>query len=234
MPEPHEQDLLSRARKGDQGALAELLRAHQGRVFNVCLRMVHNRDDAAELTQDVLLKIVQHLPEYRGQAELSTWMTRIAMNQSISHLRKRKLRQTASLDGSSGGGASRNGRASTGEGVPALRLRLADDREPGPEARVERDEMLDRLRQAVAELDEEFRAVLVLRDIEEMDYAQVAEALGLPMGTVKSRLFRARLALREKMVAMERSSDRAGEGGDFSGAGGVADEDVLPRRREVQ
>lgn len=209
MAEPHDIDLLARAKRGDQAALGELLRQHQGRVFNVCLRMVSNRDDAAELTQDVLLKIVQHLDDYRGQAELTTWMTRIAMNQSISHLRKRKLRKTASLDGTTSSNGTHSGGTGGGEEPVPLRLRLADDREPGPEERVERGEMLSRLRAAIAELDDEFRAVLVLRDIEEMDYAQVAEALGVPMGTVKSRLFRARLALREKMVAMERAEAAA-------------------------
>lgn len=119
-----------------------------------------------------------------------------------------------------------------------MRLRLADSREPGPGERVEREEMLDRLRQAIRELDEEFRAVLVLRDVEEMDYALVAETLGLPLGTVKSRLFRARLALREKMMTMERA-DAGGvaagsEGGAGEVGGGGDPGDVLPLRREVQ
>lgn len=204
-----QQDLLERVRRGDRAAMGTLLQEHQGRLYNVLLRMVSNRDDAAELTQDVLLKIVQHIDDYRGQAELTTWMTRIAMNEAISHLRKRKLRQTISLDGHPGGRASGGGGGASGGGwgdddqATALRRGLADDREPGPAECVENKEGLQRLRQAIAELDEEHRAVLVLRDIDEMDYAQIAGVLGVPVGTVKSRLFRARLALREKMVQLE-------------------------------
>lgn len=199
-----QQDLLERVRRGDRAAMGALLQEHQGRLYNVLLRMVSNRDDAAELTQEVLLKIVQHIDDYRGQAELTTWMTRIAMNEAISHLRKRKLRQTVSLDGRSdaaGGGSNSRG-WSDDDQATALRRRLADDREPGPAECVEKKEGLERLRLAIAGLDEEFRAVLVLRDIDEMDYAQIAEVLSVPVGTVKSRLFRARLALREKMVQL--------------------------------
>jgi RNA polymerase sigma-70 factor (ECF subfamily) len=194
-------DLLQRVRRGDRAAMGDFLQQHQGRLFNVILRMVSNREDAAELTQDVLLKVVQHIGEYRGQAELTTWMTRIAMNEAISHLRKRKLRQTVSLDGH--GMGSSNGQWKDDDQATALRRHLADPREPGPDQRVENSERLGRLRQAIAELDEEFRAVIVLRDIQEMDYAQIAQALSLPVGTVKSRLFRARLALRERLVQLE-------------------------------
>ena len=203
-----EQVLLDRARAGDGAALGELLQAYQRRVYNVCLRMVGNRDDAAELAQDTLLKVVQHIGDFRGQSGLGTWVTRIAMNGSISHLRKRKLRRTASLEAPS----SANGRGEADEGA-TLRRRLADEREPGPARRVQESEGHDRLQRAILALDEEHRAVLVLRDIDELDYAQIAEALELPLGTVKSRLFRARLALREQVMKQESASgDDAGEG----------------------
>lgn len=195
-----EHELLDRVRRGDRSAMGALLQLHQTRLYNTCLRMVSNRDDAAELTQEVMLKIVQHIDEYRGGAELSTWMIRIAMNQSISHLRKRKVRRAVSLDGDARNGAF----PAPDDQATALRARLADSRELSPDSRVEREETLERLRQAIAQLDDEYRAVLVLRDIDELDYGQIAEALGLPLGTVKSRLFRARLALRELMAKMER------------------------------
>lgn len=208
MPASAEQELLSRVKHGDQAAMASLLQRHQGRLYNVCLRMVSNRDDAAELTQDVMVKIVQHIGEYKGEAALSTWMIRIAMNQSISHLRKRKLRRTVSLDGPGAG----NGRApGDDDQATALRRRLADDTEPSPQARVEDRERLDRLRMAIAALDEDFRVVLVLRDIDEMDYQTIAQTLDLPVGTVKSRLFRARLALREQMVQLESEPPRSSQ-----------------------
>ena len=187
---PDETALLDRVRHGDRSALGELLRAHERRIYHVCLRMVSHPDDAAELAQDVMVKAVQKIDDFRGEAKLSTWMTRIAMNLSISHLRKRRLRHTVSLD------APRNG-VHGGENGGSGIERVPETREPGPATRVEQVEMLDELQRAIAGLDDDQRAVLVLRDIEQMDYARIGETLDLPVGTVKSRLFRARLALRQ-------------------------------------
>lgn len=215
MTDPAEQALLARYQGGDQQALASLLQTYERRLYNVCLRMVSNRDDAAELTQDAMAKVVEHLHDYRGDAELSTWMIRIAMNQSISHLRKRRLRHTVSLDapasGPSAGSPRRprlaalpsNGRFGRAGQVTVLRRQLVDRREPGPLERVQHREMVELLWAAIGRLEDEFRAVLVLRDIEELDYRQIADVLELKVGTVKSRLFRARLALRQQMVAEE-------------------------------
>ena len=181
-------DLVARARAGDQASLGRLLQTHERRIYNVCLRMVNQAEDAAELTQDALMKAVQKLDGFRGDSRFGTWLTRVAMNGCLSHLRKRKLRQTASLDSNLPGGAA---------------LRLADSlpqsREPDAHSRVEQKEGLQLLYEALAGLDPDQRAVIVLRDIDQMDYAQIAETLEIPPGTVKSRLFRARLALRQSM-----------------------------------
>jgi RNA polymerase sigma-70 factor (ECF subfamily) len=195
MPSSAERELLDQIRSGDRAALGLLLKSQERRLYNVCLRMVGNRDDAAEVCQDAMLKIVQHVDSFRGDAALSTWMVRIAMNQSISHLRKRRLRITTPLD------AADNGQDADPGGT-ALRHRLADTREPAPDVGVEQSEMLQLLQIAIDRISAEFRAVLVLRDIDELDYRQISEVLDLPVGTVKSRLFRARLALREQMVAL--------------------------------
>lgn len=191
-----EQQLVDRAVHGDHAALGELLQRHQLRLYNVVLRMVGHRDDAAEITQDALLKAVEHIRDYRRQTALSTWLIRIGMNLALSHLRKRRLRRTASLD-------SDPHHATTGwdDQSSPLREILADPREPDPLTRVENNETLEALRAALAQLDEQFRAVLVLRDIDLMDYQQIAEVLSIPVGTVKSRLFRARLALRQQLEA---------------------------------
>lgn len=191
-PQASEQQLLAQARRGDRAALGALLEAYHGRLYGVCLRMVSNPDDAAELAQDAMVKIVESIDRFRGEAHLSTWMIRIAMNLSISHLRKRKLRRAASLEAGPDNGEP------DGDG-PTMRLGLADDREPTPDRRVEQGEMLGYLKAAIAGLDDDFRAVLVLRDIEQMDYRQIADVLEVNIGTVKSRLFRARLALRRRM-----------------------------------
>ncbi|MEZ6190379.1 MAG: sigma-70 family RNA polymerase sigma factor [Phycisphaerales bacterium] len=206
-----EQALLAKARRGDQQALGELLIAYQDRLYNVCLRMVSHPDDAAEVCQDVLMKVVQSIGRFRGESGLATWMTRIAMNQSISHLRKRRVRRAASLDQPVGRENDIDDQAS------ALRHQLADTREPAPEQRVQEEEMLARLQQAMANLDDDFRAVLVLRDIEQLDYAQISQTLDIPTGTVKSRLFRARLALRQEMDRVCTVGGQAGLAGGGSG-----------------
>jgi len=184
--------LMELARNGDRDAMGTLLESYRQRLFNVCLRMVGSRDDAAELTQDAMVKIVQHLNTYNGASAFSTWIIRIAMNLSISHLRKQKLRQAASLEACAP--------AANGEQSRSLRDRLADHAEPGPAHRVQQRELVEHLYGTLARLDEDLRAVLVLRDIDQMDYQQIASVLDIPVGTVKSRLFRARLALRREML----------------------------------
>lgn len=208
-----EQAMLAKAKRGDQQALGELLVAYQDRLYNVCLRMVSNRDDAAEVCQDVLVKIIQGIGKFRGESGLATWMTRIAMNQSISHLRRRRVRRTVSIDQSYG---SDNG---PDDQATALRHQIEDPREPGPDQSVQEGEMLERLHQAMANLDDDFRAVLVLRDIEQQDYATIGQTLDIPVGTVKSRLFRARLALRKEM---DRLCSVGEVSGGLSGGGGTA------------
>jgi RNA polymerase sigma-70 factor (ECF subfamily) len=202
-PDPTDPDaaLLERVQRGDRAALGRLLQRHQPRVYHVCLGMVRHRDDAAELAQDVLVKLVQHIEDFRGEAKLSTWLTRVAMNACISHLRKAKLRTTVSLDLPPGSWGGASGSDSDRSGLGS-RLDAADHgrAEPTPDRRVEQEEDLGRLRAALGELDPDHRAVIVLRDLEQLDYAGIAEALELPVGTVKSRLFRAREALRDKLV----------------------------------
>ncbi|MFI4860695.1 MAG: RNA polymerase sigma factor [Phycisphaerales bacterium JB063] len=197
MDQSSDADLIELIQQGDRSALGTLLDRHQKRLFNVALRMVSNRDDAAEITQDAMLKICEHIDSFRSDAKITTWMTRIVMNLSISLLRKRKVRNHISLESSS---TPDNGQ----DTAASLRHVLDDPREPEPDQRVETGEMLERLKNAIGRLDDDFRAVLVLRDIDQMDYQQIAETLDLKTGTVKSRLFRARLALRQEMQKLER------------------------------
>ena len=184
--------LIEQVRDGDTAALGQLLELHQNRLFSIALRMVSNRDDAAEVTQDAMLKIIQHIDTFRNEAQITTWMTRIVMNQAITRLRRRKLRDHASLD-------TTRTTHPDGEQTGTLRKVLEDHRELEPSQRVQDGEMIDQLLNAIDRLDTDFRAVLVLRDLEEMDYQQIAETLQIKVGTVKSRLFRARLALRQEM-----------------------------------
>lgn len=175
-------------------AIAELIGAYQRRVYSVCYRMVRNADDASDLTQDVLLKIVESLGTYNGQSKLSTWVIRVAMNCCLTHLRKQRVREHKPLDAETNRVAS--GRFSGGGqqgGVGGASLMA---REPLPAENVEQDQLRSALLSALDSLDGQTKAILVLRDMQDLDYQQLAEVLEIPLGTVKSRLFRARAALR--------------------------------------
>ena len=193
-----EDKLAELAAQGNRKALAELLDRLQDRVYGVCYRMTHHPDDALDLAQQTMLKVIQNIGNFEGHASIGTWVYRIATNESISHLRKRKIRKSASLDQPFASAQS------DGNSNP-LGTTIIDNREQTPEQHVQMKEAKQILRKAMTLLDEEHRAVLVLRDTQQLDYQQVAQVLDLPMGTVKSRLFRARLALREKILELESS-----------------------------
>ncbi|MEO0586756.1 MAG: RNA polymerase sigma factor, partial [Planctomycetota bacterium] len=189
-----EEQLIAEIKAGNKSALGLLLESQQSRLYHVCLRMLGNADDASEACQDAIVKIIQSIGEFRGESRLSSWMIRIAMNQSLTLMRRQKVRRAVSLEAPAG---------SRGDQATELRRTLADGREPGPAQRVEWDERRERVAAALASVDPDHRRVLVLRDVDGMDYAQIAEVLEVAVGTVKSRLFRARAALRERIEAME-------------------------------
>jgi len=207
VPDASNTDLPDKAKRGDQSALAELLRLHQHRLYHVVLRMVGPRDDAAEVTQEAMLKIIEHIGDFQGRSDIKTWMTRIAMNLSFSFLRKRRLRQTISLD--TKGHAGTTGGLGNDQLTP-LRHQLAHSSEPHPQLRIQQTEELDHLHSALGRLQDDLRVVLVLRDIDQMDYPQIAEVVAIPVGTVKSRLFRARLALRKELSKTHSAHDTTG------------------------
>lgn len=182
--------LVARAKSGDRAALAELLKAYERRVYAVCARMVPEPADAADLTQDTLVKVMEALHTFDGRSSLSTWIIRIAMNCALSHLRRQKLRRHPSLD-------------------DAAPMGVAGRREPDGASGVERSERARLLVEALGRLDAESRAILVLRDTQDLAYDQIATVLGVPLGTVKSRIFRARLALRTEMERLEGGEARA-------------------------
>ncbi len=177
-----ELQLVEAHRRGVASATAELLGAYQRRIYAVCYRMVRHPDDADDLTQDAMVKVLEGLDTYHGRSQLSTWIIRVTMNCCLSHLRKQKVRRHGSLEELSGSGES--------AGVGAVRGELS------PLARVEQAERQALLLRLLRGLDPQMRAVLVLRDMQDLDYAQIGEVMDVPVGTVKSRLFRARAALR--------------------------------------
>ena len=183
-------DRVRRAQAGDHDARAGLLAEYYPRLWGVCRRTLGSADAADDLAQEVMVRVLRGLDGFGGQSRFSTWAVRIAINACLSHLRKQKVRKTVPLGAMQGTDAAGSADAGT------VRVRSA---EPGAAGRVEQDETLRRLEHALSGLDPLFRVILVLRDMQQMEYAEIAAALDIPVGTVKSRLFRARTALRERL-----------------------------------
>ncbi len=194
-PSEVERDLLRRAQRDDRAAYGRLVVMYQDRLYNAILRLVGDRDEARELTQETLTKGLEKIGGFRGDAGPYTWLFRIGMNLAISRLRKTKRHRVFSLDCP----GDRRDRRGDGDQASGLVDRLARDPEGSPAEQIERRERDAEVLAALGRLDAESRAVLVMRDIEGFDYRQMAEILALPLGTLKSRLFRARLALREEL-----------------------------------
>lgn len=197
--------LARAARLGDGRSLASLIERHQTRVYRMCLRVTGNEEAAAEATQDALLRAVRSIASFDERAQFSTWITRIAINACLTRARSEKLRRHASLDAPAG--PSRPGKSVTpgsADQRPSLGEGFASG-EQTPARRVQQYEEYSRVLEALAGLDIEARAILLLRDGHDLEYDQIAEMLGVAVGTVKSRLFRARQALRELVEKSEGS-----------------------------
>ena len=191
-------DLFRKAQAGDRGAYGQIAVRYQHRLYNAIVRMIGDREEARELTQETLVRGLSKIESFRGESQPYTWLFRIAVNLSISRLRKVQRRRTFSLDAPARG----NGRAGRDEDQAAgLIERVRSREQAGPGEQAEHRERGEQVVAALGRLDPEYRAVLVMRDIEGFDYQQMADVLGLPLGTLKSRLFRARLALRDELKA---------------------------------
>jgi RNA polymerase sigma-70 factor, ECF subfamily len=169
---------LDRLRAGDAPAFEELVMTYQHRVFGVALRMLGNRAEAEEVAQEAFVRAHRALGAFRGDAKLSTWLYAITSRLCLNRLASGERRLTR-------------------QGEDAL-LRLSDAG-PRPDAALERRELETALGRAIAELPEDRRIVVVLRDLEGLSYEEIAEVLELPLGTVRSRLHRARADLKEKL-----------------------------------
>ncbi len=191
--EAQELEWVRAIQRGDSAGLAPLLSRYQDRLFGVCMRMVNDRDLAADLTQDAMIKVIEGLGSFDARAKLSTWMIRVTMNVCLSRLRAERVRRHASLDAPTERGPTGSG---LGGRVDAW---IGQGGEPAPSEGVELDEVRRQVSAALLRVAPEQRAILVLRDCRALDYEQIAEVLAVPVGTVKSRLFRARAALREAL-----------------------------------
>ncbi|MBT3201053.1 MAG: sigma-70 family RNA polymerase sigma factor [Phycisphaerales bacterium] len=182
--------LVQRFRQGDMESFSLLVAKYQDRIYNMLLRMCGRPADAEELAQEAFLRAMERIGQFHGRSKFYTWLFRIAANLAISHRRRGGRIKFHSLTG------PEDGDSSAGD---ALTSSLASKRQIGPHQAAAAAETNEFVMDALGELDEEFRLVIVLRDIEEMDYAQVADVMNVPVGTVKSRLHRARAMLRDKL-----------------------------------
>ncbi|MHC4092358.1 MAG: sigma-70 family RNA polymerase sigma factor, partial [Planctomycetota bacterium] len=187
--------LVQRVQAGEMTAFTELVRRYQDRVFNAVWRICGNAEDARDVTQDAFLKAYESIASFRGQSGFYTWLFRIAVNLAISHRRSMKRRPTQSLDAVPQDGLG-------GSQAASLAARMQEKVPHNPAHEAMSSEIQGHVVAALHKLDDEFRSVIVLRDIEGFDYGQIAEVLDIAPGTVKSRLHRARLALRKLLAPM--------------------------------
>ena len=177
-----EKELVCAAAKGDEEAFAELVRMYENKAYHLALRMCGNAEDACDVAQDAFIAAWRGLPAFRGDAGFSTWLYRLVSNAAIDHLRRTKhQRSNASLDDEE--------------------LSLdAPDSAPTPHEAAETEDLKEAVAKGLNELSDDHRAVLVMREMQELSYEEIAGALSLDLGTVKSRISRARNSLRKILI----------------------------------
>ena len=189
-PLSDDHSLVAAARAGDRSSLDQLLRRHYDRVFAVCRRVTGNEADAADAAQEAMIAIVRGLAKFDGRSSFSTWTYRIATNTSLDELRRRQRRPLLN-----------KGTQVHGDGT------TIHDEVPDPDAGLRIEALGDRLAidAALADLPEDFRLPVVLRDVGDLDYAEIAEVLNVPLGTVKSRIARGRSMLAARLDRTSRN-----------------------------
>jgi len=188
-----ERDLIRRAQQGDQAALEQLLTQNQDLIYRTALRFTAGREEAAhELAQEVMISVFRHIGQFRSQSRFSTWLYRIACNLGKNRyvVENRERARYTSLDHGAGSDDDDESRP----------MNLEDDRAVDPRKAAAGAEKMAIMRERLETLEPEWREVILLRFFEDLSYEEIAEALQVPVGTVKSRINRARRALREAMA----------------------------------
>ena len=186
--------LIQQCRDGDSAAMERLIIKYKDRLYNVILKICGNPFDAAELTQDAFVRIIENLHRFQARSSFYTWAFRIAVNLTLNFCRRQGRVQITSLDAESGGNSQ--------QAKAALRSYLADSNVRNPADIAQSKEQVNLIIRAINSLDTDHRAIIILRDIENMNYEQIAQILEIELGTVKSRLARARANLKANLEAI--------------------------------
>jgi RNA polymerase sigma-70 factor (ECF subfamily) len=178
--------LIGRLKQRDEQAFNEIVRLHGDKVFSLVYRMIGSRAEAEDIAQEVFVTVFKTIEGFRGEAKFSTWLLRIAANQCKNRIKylARRATDPGGLDDSGDVAASPHAAPLSGQ-------------IDGPDVLMEAAELEGLMQRAIGELDEEHRLLVVLRDVEEMSYQEIGEITSLPEGTIKSRLHRARMAIKE-------------------------------------
>jgi RNA polymerase sigma-70 factor, ECF subfamily len=186
-PANDETKLVDAARGGDVGAFEQLVRRYDRNVFRIAQHITQNREDAEDVVQDAFLKAFQNLGQFQGQSKFYTWLVRIAVNEALMRLRRRRPERMVSID---------EDVKTEEDSIP----REIADWSPNPEQLYNQGELKEILQKTIQGLPPSFRTVFILRDVEGLSTEETADALGLSVPAVKSRLLRARLQLRERLT----------------------------------
>lgn len=181
--------LVELSKHGDSAALERLILRYQSRIYNVILKICTNPDDAAELTQQTFVKIIENLKDFKQRSGFYTWAFRIAVNLTLSFCKRKGKLGLQSLDEQAQG--------NNPEARKALKQFLENESSPDPAAVAQNKELCELVVSRLSKLTDEHRTVLILRDVEGMEYSQIGKILGIELGTVKSRISRARSTLRQ-------------------------------------
>jgi RNA polymerase sigma-70 factor (ECF subfamily) len=188
--EVDDQQLVTASKRGDQDAFAQLVQRYQRRIFNLVYRMLQQYEEASEITQETFLAAWQGLPSFRGDARFATWLYRIAYNCALKQLETRKRDQALQA------------------ALQAKQALESPDNYERADAQIDKHERQTFVQEHLSHLPAKYRIVLILRHLQDMTYEEMAEILTMPVGTIKTHLFRARNLLKERLQGVDRDLSR--------------------------
>jgi RNA polymerase sigma-70 factor (ECF subfamily) len=189
-------ELVNQCKSGDQAAFKELVERYQRKVYQIALGMLRNREDALDMTQEAFIRVHKYLDHFKGSSNFYTWVYRIAVNLCIDHLRKDEKMQTIDYDDSKEHGESDA-------------LLFPRDHETNPVDVLDRKELRKKIQKALEALSPTHRAIIIMREVEDLSYSEMAEIMRCSKGTIMSRLFHARRRLQQALIELAESREEA-------------------------